>query len=580
MEVEIDGILAEIGDSEPAITRKSIDINNPSARFLDITNKFQLPDTVANRRIFDSPRGIGTNNRSFDKIYSALIRDVYQFFKGKGYLSASTRDKSSFQIIDDSKELFKALEVKLRDVSWDDCDTVLTQAAINLLDAVDLSTCWYWGKACYHKDALVINTDQTTGDARCKYSRPVFYVQALLKRAIELQGYTFTSPVPDIAFSSCHKDFFFTSYQKTITATYTPSGTLAMTGLNTNDFAYAVTTASTTINIGVHNTAFRIRGQVTSTAVIALVVRATDNLDPTKISESKFVLPASGLVDFTSSEFSSADGNTIDVRFEGTGTVVFTSVLLYTILSDKNEDLSTNPWLNYKIKAYDNLPELTYKELFTLICTVSNKFQIVSTLPNTFSFGSFSNLNKLNAVDWSDKFVIGSEEIRSDFKNLAQLNRLKYENDLTVNPELGWDSFETDNESLEAEGDYIVLKFGASNDIRIGSNDVAQMNVYNNTTRIPDQEIAMRLFAIVSDKLQFTPVSWTNLKAYYAQLFLSLYRIRLITCQVNLSKLDVLKWNEKQLVYIEYFKSTFLVLEIANFIPGKLTKVKLLNYGR
>jgi len=582
MELTINGTVAELGNSYPAITKKSIDINSPSTRFLDYSNKFDLPDTLINRTIFESPKAIGSDNDSFDKLYDVVLTDVFQIFRGKGMLISSNNNKYSFQLVDNSKELFGNLNVKLNTISFDDLDTILTTTAIDALDTADLNNLWFWGKACYHENALQINTDLASGDSRCKYSRPTFYVQALLKKAIELQGYNFSASIPDLAFTACHSQFYFTSYQKTLDATYNPSGTLALSGLSTNDFAHSdLTVTSTTINIGASTTKFRLRGSITSDAIVSIIIKATDNVDPTKISESKLVLsPSTQEVDFESSDFQSDDGYTIDISFVGTGAVTV-DALLYTLISDDTQDLSTNPFLGYKIKAYDNLPDLTYLDLFKLVCVTSNKYQIVDTYAKEFSFGSLANLNKNNSVNWSDKFIINSETITSKYAGLYQKNYLKYENDLTVNPELGWSYFETNNEGLEVEGEYIVLKFGASNDVTINSNDIAHVPIYNDTTRISDQDISIRLFAITSDKLQFTPISWENIKTnYYANLFNSLLRVREITADFNLSKLDVLAWHEKQLVSIEYFNTIFIVEEISNFIPNRLTKVKLLAYGR
>jgi hypothetical protein len=583
MEVTINGIRAELGDSYPSITRKSIDINDPSVRFIDFTNKFNLPDTVTNRKIFDSPAGVGTNNRSFDKLYDVVISDVFNIFKGKGYLDGATRDKFSLQTVDESKELFKLLDTQLRSISWDDCDTELTTTAIDLLDAADIDSCWFWGKACYHESALQINTDQTTGDDRCKYSRPAFYVQGLFKRAIEAGGYNYIpSESVDLAISSCHKDFFFTSYQKTITASYSSAGTLALTGLSTNDFDHSsLTVTSTTINIGTVKTKFRLRGTVVTDAVISIVIKGIDNVDPTKIIESKITLPQDGVIDFTSSDFQSDNGMTIDIYFSGTGAISFTSVLLYTLISDKDMDLSTNPFLNYWIKVYDNLPELTYLDLYRLICVTSNQTHDVDNYNKNFGFLSLANLNKMNSVDWSDKFIIGSETLTAAFSGLFQKNWLKYENDVTVNPELGCFYFESDNESMATEGEYLKLNFSASNDISIAGFSIAHLNIYSNTTRITEPEINIRLFAISGSRLTFAPIAWSELaETYYTNWFLSYFRIRVINAEFNLSKLDVMRWHEKQLCYIEYFKSTFIVLEISNFIPGRATKVKLLNYGR
>jgi hypothetical protein len=583
MEVEINGVIAELGNSVAAITRKSVEINNPSSRFVDFTNRFELPDTQINRQIFDSPNGIGTNNRSFDKLYDVVIWDHYQIFKGKGFLDSTTKDSFSFQVVDNSKDLLNSLDIPLSSVDWDDKDTTLTTAQIAALQSASTNSCWVWGKACLHENALQINTDQTTGNNRVKYSRPSFYVQGLLNRALTLQGYTLTSPLPDLSFSSCHDNFFFSSYQKTLSATYNPAGTLALSGLNTNDFAHAdLTVASGSIGIGIVKTKFRLRGSVTASAAIDIIIRATDNIDGTKVVESKLSL-VTGLqnIDFSSAEYQSAAGYTIDIRFVGTGSVQFSDCLLYTLISDKDRDLSTNPFLSYKIKAFDNLPDLTYLDLLRLICVVSNKFPVIDVLNKSVSFGSFANLNKMNAVDWSEKFVIGSEKTSAGFSGIAQKNWLKYENDLTVNPQLGWSYFNTDNESLSSEGDYLSLKFSGSNDVTINANSIAQVKVYSDTTRIQNQTINIRLFEVSGTLLQFAPLSWDKLAAnYYANYFNSLYRIRAVDAELNLSKLDVISWYESKLVYIDYFKTTFIVLEISNFISGKLTSVKLLSYGR
>jgi hypothetical protein len=582
MELTINGISVQLGDSLPAITKKSIDINNPTIRFVDISNSFKLPDTNEIRNIFESPQAVGSNNRSHDQAYNASLSDIFKLFSGKGFLTSSRKGELSFQIVDNSLDVFKALEVKLRDISWDDKDTILTEAGINALDSEDINTCWFWGKACFHENALKINTDQTTGDDRCKYSRPSFYLQGLLNRAIVGTGYTLTAPTPGLAFSACHNDFFFTSYQKSIDTTYNPDGTLAVDDLDTNEFEHAdLTVTSTTIAIGTKKTKFRFRGTVVSDAAITLVITATDDVDPTKISESRFEIGIGTQdVDFTTSEFQSDDGMTINIDLVGTGEIVI-DALLYTLLSDRDFDLSTNPFLGYKIKAYDNLPDLSYLDLYKTICVVFNKYHTIDNFAKTFAFSSFANLNKNRAKNWSAKFIQDSETVTSSFAGLFQKNWLSYANDATVSQRLGWAYFDTDNEKLEKEGEYISLKYGASHDVNIDTNKVAQMKIYTDTTRQTTQTINIRLFQIVSDKLQFTPIAWGALvSGYYSNFFNSLYRVRVIDAEFNLNRLDVLSWQPKDLVYVDYFKTTFIVLAINNFIPGRKTKVKLLAYGR
>ncbi len=583
MEVKVNGQLIELGDSMPAITKKSIDVNNPTSRFVDFTNKFVLPDTVKNRNIFENPNAVGTNNRSFEKIYDVSIFDVFEIFQGKGRLTSSKKNTFDLQVIDNSKDLFNALNAKLNTVNWDDKDTILTQAAIDAQDEYDVDNCWIWGKMCCHVRPTIINTDQTTGDDRTKYSRPQFNVNALLKKALAAQGYTFIEPDERLAISSNHKQFYFTDYQKSFSnVNFSVTGSQQITDWDTYDFKEASVTAVSASVKGLSKHSYRVRGTFTASEGMYLQLYSIDQTG-TKPIYNTIQLPESGFLDYTTSLiYDGVTGMTTTFTIIGTGSVTFEDVLVYKVVDEKEEDLSTNHFLNHYIKAYDNLPsEMTYIDLYKLICVLFNKYPIVDTYNKVFSFGSLSNLSKLNSVDWSNKFVIGSEQISNDYSGLFQKNIIRWTNDETLQYSHAESYFTTDNESLKAEGDYLVIPYSSSIDVIVNSNTIAHAEIYNDTTRITDHEIGQRVFLIEGTRLTFDNLHADEMiEYYYKRWFDSLNRVRLITCEANLSKLDVIKWNEKQLVYIDYFKTTFIVLEISNFIPGRLTKIKLLAYGR
>jgi len=583
MELRINGQIVDIGNSTPAITKKSIDINNPSARFIDYTNKFILPDTAKNRRVFNSPLGIGTNNKSFNKYFDAELYDVFLIFKGYGTLTSADKNTISFQLIDNSKAVFNALNKKLNAVNWDDNDTILTQAAIDAQDTYDSDNCWIWGKMCCHTYPSITKTDQTTGDNRCKYSRPQFNVNALLKRALDAEGYTFIEPDEYLAISSNHKQFYFTDYQKSFSdVTFNPSGTLAITGWDTYDFKTASVTALNGSVKGIQKHNYRIRGTFTSSENIYLQIYSIDQTSSKPIY-NKIKLPENGFLDYVTSEiYDGVQEMTTTFTLVGTGSVTFDDVLIYKIVDENNADLSTNPFLDSYIKVYDNLSDdLTYLDLYRLICILFNKYPIINIKNKTFSFGSFSNLNKISSVNWSEKFVIGSEQIKNNYSRLYKKNICRYENDITVAYSYGESYFFTDNESLKDEGDYIVINFGSSIDIIVDSNLIAQVEIYNDESRVIDREINKRVFLIEDDRLVFDNLHWiTLINQYYKNLFGALSRVRMLTASFNLKKLDVLAWHEKQLIYIDYFKTVFIVTEISNFIPDIPTKVKLLEYGR
>lgn len=584
MEIKINGQNVEfVSDSKPAITRKSIDINNPSARYIDYTNKFRLSNSHTNRQIFDNPENIESDGQH--KYYNVSISDIYQIFRGKGILINVNDEYYDLQVVDQSTDLFKKLKAKINTIDIDSQDTELSTSEIDLLDTNSLDNIWIWNKLCLHENAIRDNTDQISGGGndRTKYSRPCFNLQSFLKAAIEAEGYTYSSSNTLLAFAGWHKEFFFTSYQKTLDTTYAATGTYNVPNLDTNDFEHPdISTTSTVIDIDTKKLKFRLRGSITSDASVDVIVRGTDQVDPTKVTDSVLkIAEGSQDVDFSTSDFQSDNGIDIELLIVGTGSVTFDEVFFYSLHSDKDEDLSTNPFLAYKIKAFDNLPDLSFIDLYRTICIIGNEYHKIDNLANTFEWLEMSEMSKLNSVDWSDKFIIESFEKTKDYKGLAQQNNLSYTNDITLNQEFGKSNFVTSDETIKKESDYFKLVFGASKDVVINSNRISQADVYNDTTRIVDQELSMRVFNIDDDKLNFESLKWENLKAAnYQALFNALAKPIIINAQFNLESMDVLKWEETQLAYIDYFSSTFIVLEISNFIPGKQTKVKLLHYGR
>lgn len=575
MEVTINGERAELGNSLPAISKKFFDLQNPSARFIDISNSFDLPDTDLNRRLLGSPKAVNSTGDSIHKYYDVEVFDVYKIFEGKGFINRVTDMGYSIQVVDTSKVLFDSFKKNLRELNFDSMDTALTTTQIDALDSIDLTNVWFWGKMCSHELAIKANTDQTTGDARCKYSRPCLNINALINAVVIDSGYSYAPSGLELFLNTNSKDFFFTNYQKTINTTYNVTGTLAISGLNTNDFEEDVVTTSTSIDIGTNKAAFRIRGTFTSSAVMSFIVRATDSVDTTKITVSKFVIPGSGYVDFLSAQVSSAAGIDVDFEIVGTGDVTFDG-LIYSVLSEKDADLSGNPFLGYKIKVHDNLPELTYMDLFRTMCVAGNKSHSINVLEKAFSYRDLGDVSKNNATDWSEKFIQKSETITTEIQGLSQKNYLTYSNDLTVDRDLGRSFFVSENSTLQEEGVYLSFPFGASAQVTI-EDEIAHISVYNDTGRIIDQELSMRLLYGHGDLLQFEPISWGRLKDNYSAFFRSLNKARVVDASMYLSKLDFLSFDFET-VYVDYFKSVFWVLGIGNFIAGKQTSVKLLKY--
>lgn len=588
MRLEINGIEADLGGNKIAISRKTIDIDNPFDRFVDITNQFILPFSQVNNDIFDSGKAVGSTNLSFEKLYTAKVIDQFFLFNGIGYLNSITPQGYKFQILEKGKSLFNALKTKLNTVNWDDKDILLTEADLNTLSTKDIDNCWVWPVICNHRKKIQANTALTTGDNRVKFSRPSFYLPALLKRIIEQNEYTWNYSSDELsqylAFSSNHEDFLFTSYQKTIDETFIVSTQEQIDDLTTNDFAHAdITVTATKIDIGTSTTRFRFRGNITSDGIYKLVIEATDKVSADVERQEFYIDSETTYIDFTTNDFQSDDGIEVEFFIEGTGTIEFDNVLLYSLLSENEvEDFTTNPFLGYKIKAYDNLPDIEYTTLYKTICVLTNSIPIINSFDKTITFMSLSDMQKFNSLDWSEKFIRQTEDITGTYENLAKTNYLKYNNDQTVDRTLGRSEFQVNSDILADETDYIEMNFGASYEVSIASSLIADLEVYEDTGRIPDKTWNIRLFYLngTSPILgQFSQISWSILKEnYYKKWFDSLYRIRIINCEMNLNKLDVLGWDLLQVIYIDYFKSYFIIISINKFIPGQTVNVEFLKF--
>lgn len=573
MELEINGVKADLGNATIAITRESFSVENPENRFISITNSVNLPDTEINRTIFNSPAKINSTNDSFDVLYLARVIDQTILFDGYGILTeGKEREGFQFQLIDKSKDVFNQLERQIDDFDWDIYDiyhNTTDQAAIET-ESINNPICW--PRVCFHQKKIV-------GNLGLEYSRPSAYLPGILNLKLLDLGYSFSTPIK-LAASMNHDDFLFTSYEKTLN--YSITGGNDLTGLDVNDFEHSsLLTTSTYIDFGPKKTRIRIRGsiEITGTETLYLVVEAYDSAAAELEIQKYPINPTDTEIDIITADYkTSVSIMEVSFSIEGTGSIQFNNTLLYSLHPEEDAiNLDTNPFDEFKIKVKDNLPNMTFKDIYKTICITTNSTHNINTFDKSFEFKSFAGVKKLRSLDWSDKFIQNTESINNDYGNLAKKNWLKYDNDETVNRLLGADYFNTNNENLEDEKDYLTLPFGASEETVISAVSMIAIDVYNDTQRIPEQTINIRLYKVDSGLSSF--LSWEILKPLYQNIFNSLLRVRAIECEMDLKKLDVMGWDLVQLIYIDYYSSHFILLSIDDFVSGTPTQVKLLKYG-
>jgi len=594
MRLEIDGKTADLSNNIIAITRKVIDLGNLALRNIDITNRLKLPKTNANQEIFESADRVETNGDGFDKLYKAKIIDQFFTFNGLGFLN-ETNDYYSFQLSESSKEVLSNLKEKINMLPFDQYDFTFNDTSYDNLKLLDSNNVWVWPIIAMHEEKTEDKTRFTSGNNGLLYSRPCFSFSKILIDAIEAQGWSIeldTDIIERLGISSNASKFFVTSYQKTLDSTYTLGSAQNLTGLNTNDFENNVTTASTTIRTGATETVYRLRGNV-STEKDATIKFISTSVGSGKEQTKEFkVKSTQTYIDFKTSAFKPSSPDTdvsVEITIEGdSGSFVFEDTLLYTIIEEqKLGDLSTNPLIGYRIKAFDNMPDKKQIDILRDAMKITNSIIEPDSFNKNIKLRTLNGLSKLNAVDWSEKFDADNFSQTNRISGYAKTNNLVYDNDDTVNSDLGEESFDINNQALQDLADVLKLEWGASNDVAIENNEilpVASFEIYNDTER--ENEINDRLFYIYDDQTaatytlgRFLEVDWRTLKStYYENWFKSFERLRIIDGDCDLNQLEVIGHDFLKLVYIDHFKSTFFVLEISDYIPGKKTSIELFKF--
>jgi hypothetical protein len=589
MRLEINGKEADMANNILAITRQVIDLSNLSLRNIDITNRLQLPKTNPNQEIFESADRVETNGTGMDQLYRAKIIDQSIIFNGVGFLNEAN-DSYNFQLSEASKDVLSNLGEKINRLDWDQYDFTFNNTSSKTLKVVTNSV-WIWPIICMHEEKVSANTRFESGSDGLKYSRPCFNFKKILETAIENQGWAIeldTDLIDSVALSSNAEKFYVTSYQKTLDDELTLSGEQSLTNLDNNDFENDVTTTSTTIDIGTNPTAFRLRGNINAETDAVFKVKSTASPSGKEQIKEYFISSDQEFIDIKSSVFKVSGSDTsitIELSIEGSGDFDFLDTLLYTVIEENDfGDLSTNPLLDFRVKAYDNMPDIDQEDILRDAIKLTNSILEPDSLNRNIKLRSLKALSKLRSIDWSEKFDADNYTVTNRVTGYAKTNYLVYDNDETVQSDLGEDSFTINNQSLKDVEDVLQLKYGASVEVSVDNFTLASFEAYNDNERINDLNDRIVYFELEdSGDLRtigrFLQLDWRTLKEeYYKNWFASFNRLRIVEGEADLNKLDVIGHDFLNLVYIEHFKSSFFVHIIEDYVPGRKTQVELFKF--
>lgn len=231
---------------------------------------------------------------------------------------------------------------------------------------------------------------------------------------------------------------------------------------------------------------------------------------------------------------------------------------------------------------------------------------------NYIHFKSLNEIirNKTNAKDWTNKRAKVADRISFTPLNYAQVNYFKYSSrrdtfeysgeEREIDAELGAGFFELSNDNIATEKTIYKSPFNNTLTELYGGIMMARIPLGITTARIFDEEPGLRKL-LVRDKYSFEPnvvyqgpsfgdylvayfdspdevytLNWNQyLDDHYSDWIASLYQAKVIDREYHLTEADIVGIDFLSPIFDT--DSYFLVNEVKDFIPGKVTKVELLK---
>jgi len=570
----LNGIDADLGDNVLAITKQVYLLDNLADRNIGYSNMIELPNTNKNKRIFESPAIVYSDSTGFDNIYTAVYVSDHSVFSGFAYL-IEANNTFKIQLIDVASNLFDNLDIKLSELVSVSDDFIFNKTSYDNLKGSN-ATCWVWPLVSQHINRTTNNSVLNATKPE-QYSRPFVNFREMVQRAFYSVGWDYTNfEIPNLCLSANHTDFKFTSYQKNVTFGAVGSGTGKIT-LSPPDFAINASIDGFGYLEHESGAEFRLKGTITSSGTTIISMKIPD-----VFTKNFTYLPGTNEIDIytePAGEPGSVNLLTIDVVYTDD---VQISGILYNLYSEKDKALNVNPWNGYKVKAFDNMPDVSALSLFKTWLQLYAYYFISDPLTQTLKLIAPNDFSLFRVVDWSDRFIQGSEVVSATFGSYGKHNTMGYTNDETVPAEAGSYVFHVLGANRQAENDALILPYSASLDFELDGHKCAYMACYNNTERI-DNKMNIRLLEYYTPIGQtftaayFAPLEFNVLANNYDKIILALYRPRVVECDFALKAGDVSAFDFTKPIYIADLHSHFLVLKISEFQKNNKTKVTLLK---
>lgn len=581
-QLTINDIDVNLGSAKIVLSKSAYSFSDWLVKQITFSERVRIPESNELNGLFLRPKSPEITGQKFSKYYSFTYKDAGKIvFSGTAILlGVNESNQYESQLLDSSKELFADMKNLLNKLDLESSDFIFNSSAYTTLKVLN-SSVWIWSAASMH-ELKTLSKNILSGELA--FSRPFFSVQRLLEKIFSVNNWTYENSVNSefinkLIISSNSDSFVFTSYEKLFDEDIVVSGS-QLIDLSGPDFLKTDTISGIdTLQLN-FTSKIRFRGYIDSDIDMILQISgvssgATDSQTQIfQINKGRF------FYDITSNEFKTVDA-TYNLQFTliNSGTATLENFLIYTIIKENDFGaMSSKGFVDFKVKTYDNLPNIKQIDLFKHALINVAGFFTSDNFRQKIKINSMNELSKLGALNWSDK--LNEDTISAiPLSSYGKINNYDYDNDKEKPSTLGRGSFDIDNETLPDLITVYKSIFAASSEVEITDNQI-DLEIYDDTERIAELN---NIIGYYEDISTYTVARFNDLNGnvlfvnFYLDFISAIQNGEIIEAEFDLNKSDFFLFDFTQLIYLEQLKSTFYVLPIENYSEGNTSKVTLLK---
>lgn len=583
----IDNIQVDLSDSKIVLNKSAYSFSDWLTKDLPYSERVRLSETNELNELFKRPKNGSILSNKFNKYYSYSYSEQGKIVSSgiAILLRFNSNNQYEIQLIDSSKSLVDGMKNNINALDFEDSDFVFNSTNYDSLKVLNDSV-WLWAAASMYEEKTLSNSIL---NGNLSYSRPFFSVQRILEKIFNTNNWIYSlsensNSVNDLIISSNSDSFYFTSYEKKYSESLNVVN-FDLLDLDSYDFIKTDTvTGSNTLLLN-YNSQIRFRGFITASNDCILQIGGVSSSATNTLTETFIINKGTFFYDFTSKNFKT-DDTTYNLQFSiiGTSNLVFDNVLLYTTIEEQEfGSLSALNYVDFKVKVYDNLPDISQINLFKHCMVNVSGFFNSDNFKKELKINSINEVSKLSSLDWSSKLIESSIEVYL-LSGYGKINYYSYDNDKVKPSNLGRGSFEVDNQTLKDTEVVYKSIFAASQEVEIDSKNIIDLPVYGEVDGINERLADLNpIIGYYENVSNYTIAKFDNLNGnnilenFYSNFVKSVQRGELFKANFDLNKSDYFLFDFNNTIYLEQYQSSYYVIDINNYIEGEVSEVILLK---